>query len=144
MADETFSRVTRKVRQMAATYTGSPALYFYGVAKNILHEYGRGRETSLSTQPEPSIPPEQLDEGDDAAERRHDCFEHCLKRLNAQERRVILSYYKGEGRAKIETRQRLAEELGIDLNALRVRTRRTRAKLRECIEKCLEEKPDAT
>ena len=144
MADETIRRVTRKVRQIAATYTGSPALYFYGVAKNLLHEYERGREISLSTQHEPSAPPEQLDEGDDAAERRHDCFERCLKKLDARERRVIVRYYTGEGHAKIVTRQRLAETLGIDLNALRVRTRRTRAKLRECIEKCLDEKPAAT
>lgn len=138
MADETIIRVTRKVGEIAASYRGSPVRYFYGVAKNVLHEYDRKRDTSLSTQPEQFIlPAGPVDEDLLSKERMYECFEACLKRLEPIERKVVVGYYEGRGRAKIEARKRLAARLKIDLNALRVRTGRIRARLRECIEKCL-------
>ena len=140
MADETIIRVSRKVGEMAASYTGSPVRYFFGVAKNLLHEYDRKRDSSLATQPEqfvvPAWPPEDEEEAN-AKERLYECFEQCLKRLEPVERKVVVGYYQGRGRAKIEARKRLATRLKIDLNALRVRTGRIRARLRECIENCL-------
>src|SRR5215207_6031462 len=41
LADETITRVCRKVRTIAPTYVGDPANYFYGVAKNVHLEYLR-------------------------------------------------------------------------------------------------------
>jgi DNA-directed RNA polymerase specialized sigma24 family protein len=138
MADETIIRVTRKVGEMAASYTGSPVRYFYGVAKNVLHEYDRKRDISLATQPEQFVLPAwPLEEEAHSKERVYECFEGCLKRLEPVERKVVVGYYEGRGRAKIEARKKLAARLKIDLNALRVRTGRIRARLRECIEKCL-------
>ena len=107
------------------------------MAKNLLHEYDRRRDISLSPQAEQFILPAPLTEEDDSSERVYECFELCLKRLEARERKLVIRYYDGQGGAKIAGRKRLADKLGIDLNALRVRTRRIRAKLRECIEKCL-------
>jgi len=144
MADETIIRVTRKVGEMAASYVGSPTSYFYGVAKNLLYEYDRRRDISLSPPAEQFILAAPLTEEDDSSERVYECFERCLKRLEARERKLVIRYYDGQGRAKIDGRKRLAEKLGIDLNALRVRTRRIRAKLRECIEKCLAKERPAT
>ena len=138
MADETIIRVTRKVEEIAASYTGSPVRYFYGVAKNLLHEYDRKRDTSLSTQPEQFVLPAwPLEEEAHSNERKYECFEWCLKRLDSVDRKVVVGYYEGQGGAKIEARKRLAARLKIDLNTLRVRTGRIRARLRECIEKCL-------
>ena len=138
MADETIIRVTRKVGEMAASYTGSPVRYFYGVAKNVLHEYDRKRDASLSTQPEQFVLPAwPLEEEAHSKERIYEYFERCLKRLEPVERKGVVGYYEGRGRAKIEARKRLAARLKVDLNALRVRTGRIRARLRECIEKCL-------
>ena len=137
MADETIIRVTQKVGEMAASYIGPPTSYFYGVAKNMLHEYDRRRDINLSPQAKQFILPAPLTEEDDSSERVYECFELCLKRLEARERKLVIRYYDGQGKAKIAGRKRLADKLGIDLNALRVRTRRIRAKLRECIEKCL-------
>lgn len=138
MADETIIRVSRKVGEMAGSYTGSPVRYFFGVAKNMLHEYDRKRDPSLSTQPEQFVLPAwPLEEEAHTKERLHECFEQCLKRLESTDRKVVVGYYEGRGRAKIEARKRLANRLKIDLNALRVRTGRIRARLRECIENCL-------
>ena len=144
MADETIIRVTRKVGEMAASYVGSPTSYFYGVAKNLLHEYDRRRDINLLPQAEEFILPAPLTDEDDSSERLYECFEGCLKRLGARERKLVIQYYDGQGKAKIDGRKRLADKLGIDLNALRVRTRRIRAKLRECIGKCLAQERPAT
>ena len=144
MADETIIRVTRKVGEMAASYVGSPTTYFYGVAKNLLHEYDRKRDINLLPQAEQFILPAPLTEEDDSSERLYECFERCLKRLEARERKLVIQYYDGQGKAKIDGRKRLADKLGIDLNALRVRTRRIRAKLRECIGKCVAKERPAT
>lgn len=144
MADETIIRVTRKVGEMAASYTGSPTPYFYGVAKNLLHEYDRKRDVSLSPQAEQFVVTVSPGEEDDLSERVYECFEACLMRLEARERKLVVRYYDGQGKAKIDGRKRLASKLGIDLNALRVRTRRIRAKLRECIEMCLVKDRPAT
>lgn len=144
MADETIIRVTRKVGEMAASYVGSPTSYFYGVAKNLLHEYDRKRDINLLPQAEQFILPAPLTEEDDSSERLYECFERCLKRLEARERKLVIQYYDGQGKAKIDGRKRLADKLGIDLNALRVRTRRIRAKLRECIGKCVAKERPAT
>src|SRR5689334_14540929 len=38
LADETINRVAQKVGELAATYQGDPALYFYGVANKIYLE----------------------------------------------------------------------------------------------------------
>lgn len=144
MADETIIRVTRKVGELAASYTGSPTSYFYGVAKNLLHEYDRRRDISLSPQAEQFLLPAPLTEESDSSERVYEFFEICLKQLEARERKLVIRYYEGQGRAKIDGRKKLADKLGIDLNALRVRTRRIRAKLRECIEKSLARAGPAT
>jgi RNA polymerase sigma factor (sigma-70 family) len=141
MADETIIRVTRRVSELVGSYVGAPERYFYGVAKNVLHEYGRNRDTSLSTQPEQFVLPELPVEQDDSREHRYDCLERCLKKLTARERKLIVRYYDDNGSAKIAKRKKLAAELGIDLNALRVRVRRIRGKLQVCIEECLAKNP---
>ena len=61
-----------------------------------------------------------------------------VERLPPDDQRVALLYYTGDGRAKIEQRQKLAEELG-GSNALRIRMHRIRATLHACISECLKE-----
>jgi hypothetical protein len=36
LADETINRVAQRVNEVKPYYSGDPALYFYGVAKNLL------------------------------------------------------------------------------------------------------------
>ena len=52
-----------------------------------------------------------------------------------------MKYYEGEKQAKITNRRRLAEELGITLDALRIRAHRIRRELRKCVVHCLEQAP---
>ena len=58
---------------------------------------------------------------------------------SAANRKLVLEYYRGEKKAKIDHRRSLAEQYGIALNALRIRAHRIRAALQECVETCIKQ-----
>jgi RNA polymerase sigma factor (sigma-70 family) len=139
LADETINRVARKLPEIAPTYVGDPARYFYGVAHNIHLEYLRRqpqfRPLSPIEQPPRDIPsPDALD--DIGAE--YDCLTRCMHQLTPRAREMILLYYQGERQVKIKLRKQLAEKLGIKLTNLRLQAQRVRMNLKRCILLCLE------
>ena len=133
LADETINRVTRKVQEIAGTYTGDPVLYFYGVAQKVHREYLR-RKPDLVVLPQP-LSTNQPDE----IEQEYQCLEHCMQGLTPNNRELVLQYYWEEKQSKIDHRKELADRLGIALNALRIRAHRIRATLQECVQRCLEQ-----
>jgi hypothetical protein len=66
-------------------------------------------------------------------------LERCLERLFLADRELILEYYRGEQREKIENRRKLAERLVLTMNALSIRACRIREQLETCVMKSLEE-----
>jgi DNA-directed RNA polymerase specialized sigma24 family protein len=130
LADDTIDRVIWKLPEIRETYVGEPARYFYAVANKIYLEY-------LRTRPAPPPPPPTADPGD--SELEFHCLEQCMERLTPKNRQLVLRYYQDERRAKIDHRKRLAEELGVAINALRIRAHRIRAALQVCVENCLRE-----
>ena len=128
LADETIDRVVRRLKEIEGTYTGDRSLYFYGVANKVYLEYLRRKPT---TPPPP--PRNEPDESDQEFE----CLEQCLGRLSPNNRELVLQYYQEEKGAKIDHRKRLAERLGVALNALRIRAHRIRAALQKCMQDCL-------
>ena len=131
LADETINRVIRRVQDIAETYVGDPALYFYGVAHNIHLEYWR-RKPELQPPPTPDAPPQ--------SEEEYACLEKCMERLPSHSQDLVLRYYQEEKHAKINLRKQLAVQLGIPLNALRIRACRIRMNLHECVLNCLQQK----
>jgi DNA-directed RNA polymerase specialized sigma24 family protein len=69
---------------------------------------------------------------------RTHCFDRCLQQMAAADRDLILQYYIGEQREKIQTRRELAGRLGIPLNALRIRAFRIRTKLEAAVRECIQ------
>jgi len=132
LADETINRVAGKISQIAPTYSGNPALYFYGVADKIFLEYIRRRPTPF--QPAPCISTEE-------AELRYGCLEHCMDGLPAKSRELILAYYGNDESEKIKHRKELAEQTGIGANALWIRVHRIRETLKKCVRQCLSKGP---
>lgn len=139
MADETISRVARKVAELRESYRGDPALYFYGVAKRLTHEGRRaaGSEVPLEQARHVAAAPTGP-EGDEDDERIYECLRRCMERLTPANRQLVAAYYLHEKQDKIDSRRKLARRLGIDPNALRVRVHRIRAALEECIGRCIE------
>jgi|SRR5689334_7758364 len=130
LADQTFNVVASKIDDLVETYHGEPALFFYGVGKKIHQE---------SLKPKPPLPP-PAPPAPSEIEQRFACLEKCLREVtNADEAKMVLRYHEGEGKARIDNRKKLAAELRISLNALRIRICHTQARLRPCIEKCYEE-----
>jgi DNA-directed RNA polymerase specialized sigma24 family protein len=131
LADKTIDRVASKVKDIAPSYVGNPALYFYGVAKNVYHE-------SLRPGPAPVPTPAQVVDPDPPEpDREYDCLMECMKLLATKDQELILDYYQEEKQAKIDHRKKLAEGLGIGLNTLRIKVYRLRARLQECVEQLM-------
>ncbi|MCA1633612.1 MAG: hypothetical protein LC802_07820 [Acidobacteria bacterium] len=127
-ADETITRVVLKIDEVVKNFEGDPAHFFYGVAKNVFREYIKVKP--LAFCPPAPAPPDEV-------EREHACLEHCLARLDEEDRGLILGYYSKERREKIDNRNEMARRLGVAANALRIRVYRIRIGLKECIRDCL-------
>ena len=141
LADETINRVTAKVSELVSKYTGDPALYFYGVAQKVHLEHVRNKPVMQELkQPNQTRDPRDT-EAIDELEHEYACLERCMRELPSKHRLLVLEYYQEEKGAKIDHRKRLAKELGIALNALRIRAHRLRHRLQKCMETCLEEAP---
>ena len=131
LADDTISRVTAKVPEIAPTYEGEPILYFYGVARKVHHEWLRRQN-----RPVPEMP---IKEADD--ERVYECLDRCMEIVPEKNRELVLRYYENEKKAKIDERKTIALELGIGINALRIKAHRIRLILRKCVKSCVDELP---
>ena len=144
LADETINRVVARVTDVVKDYEGDPALYFYGVARNVEREYRRKLHLQDSDASADDAARPTVSAGTvwvDDAEPEYECLERCLDSLPTNNRKMVLEYYQQERQAKIDHHKRLADELGIAVNALRIRVHRIRRALGECVRDCLEQQP---
>ncbi|MCU1268325.1 MAG: hypothetical protein JWM21_4643 [Acidobacteria bacterium] len=132
LADETINRVANKIKEIKDHFVGPRAPYFYAVANKVYMEYLRKR---TPPPPPPTAGPSE------EIEREYACLEQCMKQQAPAHRKLVLEYYRGEKRAKIDHRKKLAEQYGIALNALRIRAHRIRTALQECVKSCLDQAP---
>lgn len=135
LTDQVIDRVAVKVRALQHTYVGDPANYFLGVARRVIAEMWR---QPVQVKLPDTIPAAFADEIDESRELLFQKLEQCLRNLPQQYQEVLLRYY-GEisGTHLRERRERLAREVGLTPNALRVTTHRLREKLKRCIERQL-------
>ena len=129
LADETITRVVKRLSEIGDSYVGEPARYFHGVARNITLEARRRREIATDVSLVASI---RITNKSD----QYECLMRCLKFLSAQKRELILDYHLYEGRDKIELHRRMARELGISEGALRGRAHHIRDELEKCVLQC--------
>lgn len=131
LADETINRVARRVSQGLALDKPDPYAYFCGVAHLVHKEAIRReqKERKRDSELPPPNPPE------DEPDPRLDHLRHCLQLLNAEQQRLVLRYHQEDQR--IRARKELCQELGIEMNALRIRVHRLRRKIESCIQERL-------
>jgi RNA polymerase sigma factor (sigma-70 family) len=129
LADMTIDRVSRKLPEIKDEYVGEKERYFHGVARNIIREAGRRKEVATDEIPERITRPAKTSD-------KYDCLLECLKPLPTRRRELILDYYLYEGKDKVECHQRMAEELGISVGALRTRAHHIRRDLEKCVLQC--------
>jgi len=142
LTDEVFDRVTRKVHNLRQTYDGDPRLFFYGVARNLVKESAKKVKTYASFDDVDASLRAQayVQTEEESAYAREQCLQSCLQGLGNEQRRLILDYYAIEKQGKIPHRSRIAQDLGLSVETLRVRVYRIRVALEKCIERCLDQK----
>ena len=132
-ADETFNRVARKVAEGEDIRNVSG--YVMGVARlqvlEIIKSSSRQREALDEYQNSFN---EVADEP--TSESQIDCLQKCLQQLSSDNRDLIVQYYQGDKREKIENRKKLGVRLGVAMNTLRMRAQRLREHLQGCVEEC--------
>jgi DNA-directed RNA polymerase specialized sigma24 family protein len=135
LADETINRVARRIAEGIEVRSTDPYGYFCGVAHLVSKEVARrsARERVLQEQGDwpQAVLPEEPDDDDRLA-----CLRHCLARLPEDQRRLVLRYHQETDH--IRSRQVLSQDLGIPMNALRIRVHRIRRKLEDCVRECLQ------
>jgi DNA-directed RNA polymerase specialized sigma24 family protein len=144
LADETLNRVARRLEEEGEIESDAPAKYCYTVARFVFMEYLRhSQKESVALD---DVPQRQTNRNFAASESgdekeikevRLNCLEKCTGKLEPENRVLIIRYYFGEERVKIENRRALAASLGITMNALSIRACRIRDKLEACVKKCM-------
>lgn len=134
LADRTIDRVVEKLPKLNGTYQGDPALYFYGVAKNIYFEWQRERLKTVSMLGEPRS--RVVVAADEKKETKKTCLSECLGSLPKSQYALILDYYSGEKKKKVKCRNAIANRLGITAAALQMRIYRLRLSLLKCVKEC--------
>lgn len=139
LADETINRVAARVGEITKEYQGDPARYFYGVCHKVHLEYLRKANLQRDLE---SVPASQSAiAAEENIESEYECLERCLAHLPAASRELVIKYYQQEKQAKIDHRRLLAAELGIAVNALRIRAHRIRLTLQNCVKNCVAQEP---
>lgn len=135
LADETMNRVADKLSGGLEIRAADPFRYFCGVAhlifKEILRHQRRERRALEEVR---HLPPPPDEEDGDA---RMQWLQRCLEELDPDQRGLVIDYQRGNGAARIRNRKRLAADLDIPINALRIRVHRIRVRLESCVQRLI-------
>jgi RNA polymerase sigma factor (sigma-70 family) len=112
--------------------------FTFGIAKNVLREYGRERKRDDDIAADGELRgadggttgdrPDTLESND-----RLIALDSCLGDLSDDDRALISAFY-ADSEDQVAERAQLAERCGLSLNALYIRASRIRRRLRECVE----------
>ena len=144
LADETLNRVARRLQETDEITTETPAKYYNITARFVFLESLRGNENKnvsldeLSQNKGLRSAESQENEEKESKEKKLNCLEQSTVKLENINRDLIVRYYFGEERIKIENRRALAESLKISVNALSIRACRIRDKLESCVKSCVD------
>jgi DNA-directed RNA polymerase specialized sigma24 family protein len=139
LADETLNRLARKIDGGEEIEKNVFALSL-GIARFVLLETLKRPDNKRAEMKElaaVAAPPERREEDDDLWAV---CLRECLRGVSEENRDLIIEYYQDEGRARSDDRKLLAARLGISLNTLFMRAKRTRDRLEECVTRCVKRK----
>jgi RNA polymerase sigma factor (sigma-70 family) len=133
LADETINRVARRMAEGVELRSADPYGYFCGVAHLLYKEVLRRQAREHAALESGDWPPITAEEP--ASDHRLTLLRECLDSLSEDQRRIVLLYHQEDNH--IRSRKELSEELGLPMNALRIRVHRIRRKLEECVEEKL-------
>jgi DNA-directed RNA polymerase specialized sigma24 family protein len=129
LADTAFNRIARRISE--GEEIRNARQYLSGIARILVLEDREKRRQEENVLRMAALAPP--DPHPDQA--LPNALEVCLAALPPGSRDLLSRYYSAEGRRRIEARQQLAHEMGMELNALRNRALRLRDRLEDCVQK---------
>jgi len=133
LADQTLDDVMRRLEEEGEIQVDAPERYIYIRAKFVLKEFwDKPQSAPFEDFDGPAAMPEES--SDDL---HYQCLEQCLNRLSARDQEMVMQYYIGDGRVKIENRRSLCARWEMTEEALRTIVCRLRKKLRACMGDCV-------
>jgi DNA-directed RNA polymerase specialized sigma24 family protein len=131
LADEAIDRLARRLAD--GTSVDNPLSYALGIARFLALEAAARQKKQQQAARDAALELEQQ-QSDVESDPALPALQACLGCLDPDSARLILEYYALDGgAARIERRQRMAERLGMTLNALRNKALRTRMALERCV-----------
>jgi DNA-directed RNA polymerase specialized sigma24 family protein len=134
------NRIAVRIDEVVKNYEGDPARCIRGFFKRVFLEYVRTRRDDSF---EETLPPPIIIDEDEEQERqrvlelRDYCLSRCMGELNPAEQDLFRRYFEEDTPARIVVRKKLAAELRLTANALRIKAHRIRWRLRKCMQSCL-------
>ena len=129
LADEVINRVAVRIDKIRPKYPDAVRCCLAFV-DNVHHEYVREQiKWANFKPPEPPRPADELEKEDE-------CLRKCMGDLESRERDLLERYFQGGVRR--ENRKKLAEDLHLTANALRIQAHRLRKAVRGCLQECLQ------
>jgi DNA-directed RNA polymerase specialized sigma24 family protein len=125
LADETISRLLKKVSEGKEISAGNPYSYVYAIASNVFQEYGRAKEKGKTLVNLDELPEISISRAID------DCQKQCFEQLSEAKRELLAHYYLDHN-----DRNSIAQEESLSLNALRLKVHRIKLELKRCCEDC--------
>lgn len=135
LTDETINRAARRMAEGVELRSSDPYGYFCGIAHLLYKETLRRSSREHRALESGEWPPAGFEEDAEPSDRRLECLRRCLSLLPPDQRDLVLRYHQGEN--NIRNRKTLSEQMGIPMNALRIRVHRVRRKLEDCVQDCL-------
>ena len=137
-ADEVFNRLAKKLAEgIIVQNVGS---YCYEIARLVLLEALKGSDSRRVSLEDTYIDPVAETNDDAEKEIRLICLGDCLGALPVSGSKLIVEYYKDVKGDRISHRKALAEQLGLNREALANRAQRLRDKLEKCVIRCVSKK----
>lgn len=155
LADQTFDRVTKwlvnkqkGILEGSSTqiiYENEPKKICYKTAHYVYQEWRKianRTSTDITDLPESvhNITSQKLSRQVNEIKTHHqqwDCLDQCLGTWPQDIRTLLIEYYSGTGRAKIQNRLQIADRLQISSKNLTIRVLRYRQKLELCVKECM-------
>lgn len=131
LADEVLNRVAVRIDTLILKYPDANRCCLAFV-DNVHKEYLRDQiKWTKVIPPEPPRPSEELEKEDQ-------CLRECMGNLDQRERNLMERYFGEEKAVRRENRKKLAQDLRLTANALRIQAHRVRKIALRCLRECLE------
>jgi DNA-directed RNA polymerase specialized sigma24 family protein len=137
LADEALDRLGKRATD--AEIKGGVrdvSAFALGVARHLLQEEGRRQQKNAEISRHWKIHKSNVSSD---AEEMEDALQHCLAKMQPDRRKLLETYYVYSGAEKAVMHQKLAQEYGLSINALRNRAMRARQELEASMRRYLKE-----